>query len=59
VSLNTGNIKDKGLRVIHCKVMVEGMSNLSMDFDFSKHFLYGKKNHVSFSYGATREEGIL
>jgi hypothetical protein len=38
--------------------MVEGMSNCSLDFDFCEHCLYGKQNHVTFSYSAMRVEGI-
>jgi hypothetical protein len=30
-----------------------------MDFDFSEHCVYGKKNRVRFPYGGTRPEGIL
>jgi hypothetical protein len=54
-----GHIGETGLRVIHGKGMVEGMSNFSLDLDFCEHCLYGKKNHVRFSSGATREKGIL
>jgi hypothetical protein len=39
--------------------MVEGMSNCSLDFDFCKNCVYGKKNQVRFTSGATRAEGIL
>jgi hypothetical protein len=39
--------------------MVEGMSNLSMDFDFCEHCVYGKHNRVAFPFGAMREEGNL
>jgi hypothetical protein len=54
-----GHIREKGLRLIHGKGMVEGMYNFSMDFDFYEHCLYGKKNQVRFPSGATRAEGIL
>ena len=54
-----GHIGEKGLRLLHDKGMVEGMSNCSLDFDFCEHFVYGKQNKVIFPYGATREEGIL
>jgi hypothetical protein len=37
-----GHIREKGLRLLHDKGMVEGMSNFSMDFDFYEHNLYGK-----------------
>ena len=46
------HIEEKGLWVLYGKGMVEGMYNFSLDFDFYKHFLYGKHNHVSLSYGA-------
>jgi transposase InsO family protein len=54
-----GHTKEKGLRLLHSKGMVEGMSNCSLDFDFCEHCVYGKKNRVRFPYGATRAEGIL
>jgi hypothetical protein len=53
------HIGEKGIRLLHGEVMVEGMSNYSLDFDFCEHFLYGKKNRVRFPYGATRAEEIL
>jgi hypothetical protein len=39
--------------------MVEGMSNLTVDFDFYEHWVYGKKNQVRFLFGKSRAEGIL
>jgi hypothetical protein len=39
--------------------MVEGMSNISLDFDFYEHFLDGKKKWVRFPSGAMRLKGIL
>jgi hypothetical protein len=54
-----GHIREKGLRLLHGKGMVEGMSNCSLDFDFCEHCVYGKQNQVRFPSGATREEGIL
>jgi hypothetical protein len=54
-----GHIGEKGLRLLHGKGIVEGMSNCSLDFDFYEHCLYGKQNRVRFPSGATREEGIL
>ena len=39
--------------------MVEGMSNWTLDFNFREHYLYGKKNQVRFSFGASREKGIV
>jgi hypothetical protein len=39
--------------------MVEGMSNLSMDFDFYEHCVYGKQNWVRFPSGAMRVDIIL
>jgi len=43
-----GNIEEKGLRILHCKGMVEVMSNISLDFDFCENCVYGKHNWVSF-----------
>jgi hypothetical protein len=54
-----GHIGEKGLRVLHGKGMVEGMSNFSLDFDFCEHFIYGKKNQVIFPSIAMRAEGVL
>jgi hypothetical protein len=59
VASNTGYIGEKGLRLLHGKGMVEGMSNCSLYFYFCEHCVYGKQNRVRFPYGATREEGIL
>jgi len=39
--------------------MVECMSNLSLDFDFYEHCVYGKHNHASFPSGVKRVEGII
>jgi hypothetical protein len=54
-----GHIGEKGLRTLHSKGMVEGMSNCTLDFDFCEHCIYGKHNRVRFPSGATREKGIL
>jgi hypothetical protein len=54
-----GHIGEKGLRLLHGKGMVEGMSNFSLDFDFCEHCLYGKQNRVRFPSSTTRAEGIL
>eukprot|EP00253_Pinus_taeda_P008542 PITA_08542 len=42
-----GHIGEKGLRILHGKGMVEGMSNSSLDFDFCENCVYGKQNRVS------------
>jgi hypothetical protein len=54
-----GHIGEKGLRTLHNKGMVEGMSNCTLDFDFYEHCIYGKHNRVRFPSGATREKGTL
>jgi hypothetical protein len=54
-----GHIGEKGLRTLHGKGMVEGMSNCTLDFDFCEHCIYGKYNRVRFPSGAKREKGIL
>jgi hypothetical protein len=54
-----GHIGEKGLRLIHGKGMVEGVSNCSLDFDFCEHCVYEKKNRVRFPSSEMREEGIL
>jgi transposase InsO family protein len=53
------HIREKGLRLLHAKVMVEGMSNFSLDFDFYEHCLYGKENRVRFPSSEKRAKGIL
>jgi len=35
-----GHIGEKGLRILHGKGMVEGMSNSSLDFDFYENCVY-------------------
>ena len=37
-----GNIEEKGLRLLHSKGMVKGMTNFSLDFDLCEHCVYGK-----------------
>jgi hypothetical protein len=54
-----GHIVEKGLRLLHSKCMVEGMSNSSLDFDLCEHCVYGKQNRVRFPSSAMRTEGIL
>jgi len=54
-----GHIGEKGLRTLHGKGMVEGMSNCTLYFDFCEHCIYGKHNRVRFPSGATREKGIV
>ncbi len=54
-----GHIGEKGLRILHGKCKVEGMSNSSLDFDFSENCVYGKQNRVSFPSSAKRAKHIL
>jgi len=54
-----GHIGEKGLRILHGKGMVEGMSNISLDFDFYENCVYGKQNRVSFPSGGKRAKEIL
>eukprot|EP00253_Pinus_taeda_P034280 PITA_34280 len=54
-----GHIGEKGLRILHGKGMVEGMSNRSLDFDFCENCVYGKQNQVSFPSGGKRTKQIL
>jgi hypothetical protein len=39
-----GNIREKGLRILHSKGMIKGMYNYSLDFDFYEHCVYEKHN---------------
>jgi hypothetical protein len=54
-----GHIGEKGLRLLHSKGMIEGMSNFSLYFYFYEHCVYGKNNWVRFPFSAVRVEGIL
>ena len=54
-----GHTGEKGLRILHGKGMVEGMSNSSLDFDFCKNCVYGKQNQVSFPSSGKRVKQIL
>jgi hypothetical protein len=54
-----GHIREKGIRLLHNKGMVEGIPNFSMDFYLCEKFVYVKHNRVRFPFGATRAEGIL
>eukprot|EP00253_Pinus_taeda_P035873 PITA_35873 len=54
-----GHIGEKGLRILHGKGMVEGMSNSSLDFDCCENCVYGKQNRVSFPSGGKRTKQIL
>src|ERR1700733_8975413 len=54
-----GHIGEKGLRILHGKGMVEGMSNISLDFDFCENCVYGKQNWVSFPSSGKRKKHIL
>eukprot|EP00253_Pinus_taeda_P032839 PITA_32839 len=53
------HIGEKGLRILHGKVMVEGMSNSSLDFDLCENCVYGKQNQVSFPSSGKRVKHIL
>ena len=53
------HIGEKGLRIIHGKGMVEGMSNNSLDFDFCENCVCGKQNRVSYPFGSKRAKQIL
>jgi hypothetical protein len=54
-----GHIGEKDIQLLHDKGMVEGMSNCSLDFDFSEHCVYGKQNQVRFPSGEMRAKPIL
>ena len=54
-----GHIREKGLRALQGKGMVEGMTNYTLDFDLCEHCIYGKRNWVRFAFCATRAKGIL
>jgi hypothetical protein len=44
-----GHIREKGLRLLHGKGMVEGMSYCSLDFYLCEHFVYGKQESYKIS----------
>jgi hypothetical protein len=54
-----GHIREKGLRLLHSKGMVESICKYSLDFDLCEDCVYGKQNRVIFPSSATRAEGIL
>eukprot|EP00253_Pinus_taeda_P034723 PITA_34723 len=54
-----GHIGEKGLQILHGNVIVEGMTNSSLDLDFYENYVYGKQNQVSFSSGGKRAKQIL
>eukprot|EP00253_Pinus_taeda_P034028 PITA_34028 len=54
-----GHIGEKGLRILHGKSIVKGMSNSSIDFDFCENCVYGKQNRVNFPSGSKRTKQIL
>jgi hypothetical protein len=54
-----GHIGEKGLRLLHGKGMVEGISKFFLDFEFYEHCVYGKQNQVIFPSGETWAEGVL
>eukprot|EP00253_Pinus_taeda_P020988 PITA_20988 len=54
-----GHIGEKGLRILHGKGMIEGMSNSSLDFDFCENCVYGKKIRVSFPFGGKKAKQML
>ena len=54
-----GHIGEKGLRILHDKGMVEGMSNSSLDFDLCENCVYGKQNWVSFPSDSNTAKHIL
>jgi hypothetical protein len=53
------HIGEKGLQSLQGKCMVEGICNFILDFDFCKHYLYGKHDRAKFPSGVTREKEIL
>ena len=38
-----GHIREKGLRALQGKGMVEGMTDCTLDFEICGHCIYGKK----------------
>jgi len=54
-----GHAREKGLRYMHNKGMVEGFPDFSLEVDLCEHYIYGKHNCLIFPSRATREKGIL
>jgi hypothetical protein len=54
-----GHIGEEGRRSMHNKGMVEEFPKFNLEFEFCKHFIYGKQIQVRFSSGSIRENGIL
>jgi hypothetical protein len=54
-----GHIGEKGLRTLHGKGMIEGMSDCTLDFDFCENCIYGKQNRVRFPSECYKSKGDL
>ena len=53
-----GHIREKSLRAMHNKGMVDDFPNCLASFDLCEHCINGKQNCVSLPYGATRVKGF-
>ena len=52
-----GHIREKGLRAMKKKGMVEFFPECGLEVDFCEHCIYGKQSRVSFPSGVTRDNG--
>lgn len=53
------NIGEKGLKALKNKILVEGLDDCNIEFDFCKHSIYGKKHYFSFYSSPHKSSGIL
>jgi hypothetical protein len=54
-----GHIGETIIQAIHNKGMVEDFPICNLEVKFCEHSIYGKQSRVRFSFGETRENGIL
>jgi hypothetical protein len=53
------HIREKDLRTLKNKKLVEGLSNCYLEFDFFEHCIYGKQNHIQFYSSSHKSYGVL
>lgn len=53
------HIHENGPRFLKKKGMVYGLNNFSLLFEFCKHCMYGKQNHVQFYSSSHKSYGLL
>lgn len=54
-----GHSGENGLRVLKNKSLVDGLDDCNIKFYFCEHYVYGKKNCVSFYSNSCKSFGVL